>query len=204
MKKLVLSKKLFLILFHVLISNCNVIKTIDNISRLKFNIKNVENIKILDIKLDRKKSLNDFNSIELSKLSSALSKETFPIEFTINVEATNPSEGNSEIQNNDVTISSFPYRIIINEKEIMTGNIDKEIIVPSKGNSIIIPLSASIDLFSIVKEKKINDVINFFPSLGELNNDKIKIKIIAKPTLKTQFGEITYPKEILILSKEFN
>ena len=75
-------------------SRCSVYQTISNISRLKYKIYSATDYKIIGITIADKKSLKDFHSIELFKITTGLVRGNLPLTFLLNVEAQNPNDGN--------------------------------------------------------------------------------------------------------------
>ncbi|MCX7875786.1 MAG: hypothetical protein N2321_06415 [Melioribacteraceae bacterium] len=194
---------LFLLLSFI-ITGCAILKSFNDISRLKFRINNLENFNLSGVSLNNKNSLKDFSLIEITKLSTLITKGSLPFSFTLNVEAKNPENGEIELPNSEVAISSFPYKLFLNEKEILNGNIEKPVYIPTKGNSVIIPLHIEFDLIQNFRNKNIEEIISLILNLKNENSNSEKIKLITKPKIKTNLGEFEYPKELTIVEKTFN
>lgn len=192
------------IVFLFLLSACSIFKTVENISRLKYKIHSTTNYKLSDIDISTKKSIKDFSSIEILKLSTSLINGKLIFSFLLNVEAQNPNDGSGGFPKTDLTIQSFPWRLILNEKEIAIGNIDRPIVVPGKGETTIIPIHVEFDLVKNYKEKNIDDIIILALQLKRMEGGTSKIKLLAKPIIKTSIGNINYPNEITIVEKVYN
>jgi len=193
-----------ILLFFIFIAGCGILKTLDNISRLKYKIHSSGNFKLVGINIDNKKSINDFTPVEILKITSSLIKGNLPITFSINVEAKNPNDGQGGYPRTDLTIESFPWQLFINEKEIVAGNIGEPLIVPGKGETTLIPLTVEFDLAKNIKEKNIDDIANLVQLLGGLGGSTSNLKITTKPVIGTPLGKINYPDIITIIDKEFN
>lgn len=192
-----------LIIFSAL-SGCSILKTMENISRLKYKIHSALDYKILGIDVKGKKSIKDFNSIEMLKLSSGLLKGSLPLTFTLNIEAKNPNDGSGGYPRTDLTLESFPYKLFVNEKEIITGNISQPLNVPGVGESTLIKLNIEFDLAKSVKEKNLDDILSLLLNLGGLGGSTSNLKLLVKPVVGTPIGSINYPNEITIVDKTFN
>ena len=199
-------RKVFLIISitALLLSGCSMYQTISNVSRLKYRIHSAKNYLLLGIELGNKKSLKDFNSLEILKLSAGLIKGTLPLTFVINIEANNPNDGNGGYARTDLNIISFPWRLYLNEKETVKGNIAQPVFVPGKGESVIIPIQIEFDAAKSFKEKSLDDILAFLLQVGGVKGSTSNLKIIAKPVLETPFGKLEYPDEITIVDKKFN
>jgi len=198
--------KLLIIIFISLsiLSSCSVYQTISNISRLKYKIYSATDYKIIGITIADKKSLKDFHSIELLKITSGFIKGNLPLTFLLNIEAKNPNDGNGGFARTDLNIASFPWRLYLNEKEIVQGNIAEPLFVPGKGESVIIPIKIEFNIAKSFKEKSMDDILLLLLQVGGVQGSTSNLEVIAKPVLGTPFGKLEYPDEITIVDKSFN
>ena len=186
------------------ISGCSVLRTLENVSRLKYRIHSANDYKVLGINIGTKKSLKDFNSLEMLKLSSGILKGSLPVTFALNIEAKNPNDGSGGYPQTDLTLESFPYKLFINDKEIFSGDIEKPVIVPGKGESTIITLNIEFDVAKLFKEKSLDDLLELMLNLSGVSGSTSNLKVITKPAIGTPLGKISYPDEITIIDKTFN
>jgi len=206
-RKTILKTVLQLILifiFSFILSNCSVYKTISNISRLKYKIYSASEFKISGISLSTKKTLKDFNSLELLKLTAGIVREKLPLTFLLKIEAKNPNDGTSGYERTDLNIASFPWRLFLNEKEIVKGNITEPVFVPGKGEVVFIPIYVEFDIAKSFKEKSLDDILLLLLQIGGVNGSTSNLKMFAKPVLGTPIGKLEYPDEITIVDKTFN
>ncbi len=200
-----MKKKILLVIFlFTFLSGCSVYNSLMNISKLKFKLDSVGNFKISNIAVTKKSSLKDFNAIDLLKLTSEVAKGTLPATFTLNVDAYNPNSTSSTNQSSDITLKSFPWRLFIDNKQTISGNISKPVAVPGKGGHSIIPLSISMNLMEFFKNSNLNSILNLVLKLGGEKGSTSHIKIIADPVLGTPIGDIKYPESLTIVDSEFH
>jgi hypothetical protein len=199
-------RKVFLVsvLTVVFFSGCAVFNTFQNIARLKYKIRSTENYRIIGIEVDNKKSIKDFTSVELLKLSAAIAKGSLPATFIINVAAENPNDGKEGYPRADINIIKFPWRLFLNDKEIAEGNLINPVYVPGQGESVTIPIQVKIDIMKLIKEKSFEEIIALLQRLGGIHGTTENIKLLVKPSLGTSIGNIEYPDEITIADKSFN
>ena len=200
MRKILLT--FFLSLF--LIAGCSVLQTVSNISRLKYRIHSAKNYRLQGIDLSTKKSLKDFNSLEILKLSAGLIRGNLPLTFILNIEAKNPNTGEGGYPRTDIKIDSFPWRLYLNDKETVTGNIDEPVYVPGAGEDLLIPIKIEFDAAKSFKEKSLDDILALLLQAGGAKGSTSNLKLLAKPALGTPMGRIEYPGEITIVDKTFN
>ncbi|MEW6509248.1 MAG: hypothetical protein AB1432_16060 [Bacteroidota bacterium] len=197
-------KLISLLLFVLFLYGCSVFRTYENVSRLKYRIHSAENFRLLGISIDTKKSIKDFSSIELLKFSSGLLKRNLPFTFSINIEAKNPNDGKGGYPQTDLYLESFPYKLFLNEKEIIVGDIEKPVFVPGKGETTLITLNIEFDIAKSFEEKKLDDILSLLLRLGGIGGSTSNLKLLVKPTIGSPIGRINYPAEITIVDKTFN
>lgn len=183
--------------------SCSVYQTMVNLSRLKFKINNVNNFSIAGVQLANKRSIRDFSSLEALKLTAAFANGSLPASFTLNIDALNPNDGKGGYPKTNATLKSFPWRLLLQDKETISGGLNSPVTVPGTGESIVIPLGISIDLYSFFRDKGYNDLINLALNLGGAGGDPSKVALYAKPTVTSAVGDLTYPQEIKIVSYEY-
>ena len=183
---------------------CSAYETIVNLSRLKFRIDSIDNLELAGIPLKNKLSINDFSTLETMKLSTAFVRNTLPLTFTINVDAKNPNDGTGGYPRTNATIVSFPWRLFLDDKQTVTGNIGSEVAVPGSGETTKIPLKVTIDLVQFFKEKGYQGILNLALNLVKESSAPSKITLYAQPTVSSQLGNIKYPKEIKIINLEYS
>jgi hypothetical protein len=197
-------RKIFLLISIIFfITSCSVYQTIVNISRLQFKLGKVDNFQLGGIDISDKSRLEDINFQDLLKLTKAFSSGSLPASFILNVEAKNPNDGTGGYKKTDASIKSFPWRLLINDKETVSGNISQTIFVPGTGEITQIPLMISVDLIKLFKDKGYEELINLSLTLGGKKGSSSKLTLYASPTVSTSLGDIKYPGELKIIDKEF-
>ncbi len=198
-------KKIVLLTVLVsLLASCSVYKTMMNISRLKFKLDGVSGFKLNGMDISDKTSLSDFGALQVVQLTSMIASGNLPVSFRVNIEAKNPNDGRGGFPPTDLTITDFPWKLYINDKETISGELSDPIKVPGVGQKKIIPIDVSLNLMKFISDNGIEDVINLVLKLGGQQADPTSLKIIAQPVLDTPIGEMQYPEPITIISKKFN
>lgn len=200
-------KKQFLITATLLsvftLYQCSVYQTITNLSRLQFKIGEVNSFRINDLDISDKTSLKDFTAADLLNLTSIFTQGKLPVSFVLNVDAKNPNDGTGGYSRTDATLKSFKWRLFIDDKETISGDIDSPVTVPGTGKVTKIPLRVNIDLLQFFKDQGFDRVINLALTLGGKNSSTSKITLYATPTVSTPIGNITYPGELKIVDTQF-
>lgn len=201
-------KKLFsiAIVLSLVISGiqCSVYEAMTNLSRLQFKVGDVNGFQINGISISGKSKISDFTPIDLLKLSSSFAQGTLPASFVLNVDAKNPNDGTGGYKKSDATLQNFKWRLFLDDKETISGDIDQPVVVPGTGDVTTIPLRINIDLMKFFKDKGYESIINLALALGGYQGSSSKISLYATPTVSSPFGNITYPGELKLIDTEFS
>lgn len=197
-------KEIILItLLVLLVTSCGVYETISNFARLQFKVDSYNNFRVADVALQGKDDIDDFSAIDYVKLTGAFVKGELPFSFLINVEAKNPNDGSGGFPATDLSIKEFPFRVLLDDKEILAGNIQEDFLVPGVGEDKIIPIQVEVDLIKFFKGKSFEELADFVLAVGGQDGSRSRISLFAKPVIGTPVGSLEYPQEIEI-SHEFN
>lgn len=198
-------KKILFLSIAILLttSSCSVYETMVNLSRLKFKLGDVNNFSVSGINISNKKSLQDFNPLEVLSLTSAISSGKLPASFTLNVEAKNPNDGSGGYPKTNATLKEFPWRLEIDNVETISGNIGAPVSVPGTGEITNIPLTMSIDLIEFFGNKGFDNLINLALTLGGQQGSSSELSLFATPTVSSPLGDIKYPGELKIVEQSF-
>lgn len=199
MKKIILLSVLLLFT----ISGCSVYETMVNLSRLQFKLGSVNNFIISGINISQKRSLQDFNPLELLTLTQAITSGKLPASFTLNIEAKNPNDGTGGYPQTNATLKKFPWRLEVDNVETISGNIGAPVSVPGTGEITNIPLAMNIDLIEFFGNKGLDNLINLALALGGQQGSSSKLALFATPTVSSPLGDIKYPGELKIVEQSF-
>ncbi|MBE0551910.1 MAG: hypothetical protein IH619_05985 [Ignavibacterium sp.] len=201
-------KRLFLaaVLLSFVISGiqCSVYESFSNLSRLQFKVGDVNGFQINGVSISNKSKLGDFNALDLLNLSSAFGQGSLPASFVLNVDAKNPNDGTGGYKKSDATLQNFKWRLFLDDKETVSGDIDQPIAIPGTGDVTIIPLRINLDLIKFFKDKGYESIINLALALGGNQGSSSKITLYATPTVGSPFGNITYPGELKLVDTQFS
>ena len=191
------------IAFTLINISCSVYQTAVNVSRLKFKLDKVNNYTVSGIPIEGKSSIKDFTPLELIRITGNVTKKTFPVSFIINVDAKNPNDSTGGYPRTDIILKSFPWKLAIDDKETIEGNINNQVAIPGTDEIVTIPIRVDVDLFKFFSNKDYKGLINLAFAIAGSNGYSSTIKLYAHPTVTTPFGDITYPGELKIVTKEF-
>jgi len=191
----------------LLLSGCKTLNqlkdSIANLQRLEFKLDNVNNFQLAGVNLSNIKSVNDLSVMDGIKLTQAFAQKSLPARFVLNVDAKNPNDGTGGTKQSSATLTGLDWRLYIDGKQTIAGDISSNLVIPGTGKATSIPLTMNIDLYEFFGNEGYSDLINLALAIGGQNGSAANIKLDARPTVKTQFGNINYPGRINIVDKDW-
>ena len=197
-------KKIFIIIFLAVgLVSCSVYESFVNLSRLEFKLGNINGFQINGINISNKSKISDFSLQDALSLTSIFTNGNFPVSFTLNVEAKNPNDGTGGYKKTDATLKSFPWRLLIDNKETISGNIDSPVTIPGTGGVTNIPITIQMDLVKYFNDQGYESLINLALTLGGKEGSSSRLTLYANPVVSSPFGDISYPGELKIVDTKF-
>lgn len=197
-----------LFLSMLVFNSCSLVKSVTqsllNLEKLQFKLQNVDGFAVSGINLKDKSSISDFSIMDGVKLTKAFASKSFPVSFVLNVAALNPNDGKNGGKQTTATLSALDWQLYIDDVPTINGNINSPIEIPGSGQSTIIPMRMSLDLYKYFDNKGYDGLVNLAMALGGVNGSAARIKLDAKPTVSTPLGPINYPGRITIIDKKFS
>lgn len=205
MKKI---KILILVIIAVYFSAANfgctgALDALSNLQRLQFKLGKVNGFTLSGVRLDNKRSISDISLLDAANLVASFTRGQLPASFTLNVLAKNPNDGTGGTKNTSAILKSLAWRLFVDSKETINGNIGSNIEIPGVGQETTIPITMSLDLVKFFKDQGYENILNLALALGGVSGSSSRLTLKATPTVDTFLGPITYPGEITIVDKEF-
>lgn len=188
----------------LLLESCSVYKTLANIGRLQYKLSGTSGIAVAGVSLTGKNSISDFNAREIISFTASVAQGNLPITFILNVDAKNPNTGGGGYPRTNASIEGFPYRLVINGTQVISGDIASSFTIPGTGETSVIPLSVSFDLVKVFQSKSYESLINIALSLAGVGSGGASVELFARPSIRTEFGSMKAPDEIRIIDTQFS
>ena len=204
MKRHVFTAILLVSVLSLFSLSCNVLQqaasVFANLQNCKFKLAGISDFNLAGIPLSGKTSISVADGL---KLLPAFQNKQFPASFNVNVAAINPNDSTGGTPRAAATLTSFAWTLLIDSTTTIAGNIANPITIPGTGQQVIIPLQMNLDLYQFFKDRGYQSLLNLALALGGANPNTSRVMLRAKPTIHTDFGNMTYPGEITIIDKEF-
>jgi hypothetical protein len=200
MKKI--SYILILVVMAVIYSCSGVSDAVTNAQKLQWKLGNVANMRVSGVDITKFSSITQINALDLLKITNDFASGKLPASFTLNLLAKNP-EKSGGTQNSTDVIRSVKWRLLVDNKETINGNVNGPITIPGVGQTSTIPVSMSLDLLQIFQNEGMQNLISLALGMGGSNGSAARLSLKIQPTIDTFLGSITYPGEITVIDKEF-
>lgn len=181
----------------------NIADAITNLERIKFKLDGVSNFRLMGIDIANKRSVNDFNLVDAANFADAMLSKTMMADFIVNVAAHNPNDGSGKTTSTVATLTSFDWKLYIDDSEVLAGDIASPIKIPGTGQTTIFPLGVRVDLMRFFGKQNLDNLLTLALALGGAEGSAARLTLDARPTIQTPFGAITYPGRIKIVNTEF-
>ncbi len=205
MKRFIIAGSGFMfLLFVTVFYGCSgVSNTIENAERLRFKLGSIDKITVGGVNLSNVKSVDQLNITQSAGLLATLASGSLPTSLTVNLIAKNPDTYPGGTKESSSLIKGLSWRLIVDDKELITGDIDKTIEIPGVGKQVTIPIPVKVDLMKMLGDGGLESLINLVSAMNGATGASSKVSLKIKPTIDTFLGGIAMPGEIEVVSKEF-
>lgn len=176
------------------LAGCQTLREVANLRNVDYVLGNVAQANLAGVDLAGVRSYDDLRARDILRIGSALANRDLPLQFQLDVLATNP-EANSV----QARMVKFDWTLFIEDRETVSGVINENFVLPP-GETRTIPVAIQLDLLEFFDRsaRDIVDLVLAFAGEGQPRN----IRLQAVPTVETPIGPIRYPEPITIASRD--
>jgi hypothetical protein len=184
------------------LNSCATLNSLAGLSRIQFKLNDVQHVQLCGIDITNKHNVSDFSIMDGINLTAAFSSGRFPLTFTLDVAAKNPNPPSGSSVISALKVTDFPWRLLLNGQQTISGNIGSPVGVPAGGSTTIIPLSVTVDLKQFFADQGYDQIIKLALALSG-NGGVSQVQLKVQPTMSTPLGPLKYPSELTIVSTQF-
>lgn len=182
----------------------DITNTLNNLQHIDFKLAGVSGFKIAGVDIASKRTFSDLTISEGLALTRAFASKQLPAEFIVNVAARNPNDGSGGKPSASATLVGLDWKLYIDSKETISGDLDSPVTLPASNQTTTIPLRMQLDLYKFFGDRGYEGVVNLALALGGVQGSAAKVMLDAQPRVSIRnFGELTYPGRIKIVDTEF-
>lgn len=202
MKKKFFTTIVFISIILIHFGCSGVQEAVENAKRLQFKLGKVDKFNIAGVKLSNVSSIKDLNILDGANLLASFTSGKMPASFTVNLIAKNPNTAGGSAESSQI-LKALDWRLLIDNKDVLSGEIDKPITIPGRGQETTIPIPIKVDLLELFGNGGYESLVNMALAIGGKKGTSSRLNLKIKPTIDTFIGGITYPGEIDVIDKEF-
>ncbi|MCG3121356.1 MAG: hypothetical protein ALAOOOJD_04409 [bacterium] len=197
----------FLCLGLVLFAGCATLQELQdsllNVQRLQFKLDSVAPGTLAGINLAAIDSPSKLGIQDGLKLLAAFQKKSLPVYLTLNVAAKNPNDGTGGSTKKAALLKALAWTLKVDGKETITGDIPHPIEIPGTGQTTVIPLQLSLDLYKFFGEQGYDSLLNLALAIAGQKGSTARLTLSAVPTVSVAGLDLKYPGQLEIVDKEF-
>ena len=176
------------------LSSCDTLTQLASFVNCKYEFAGLSNPSIAGIGLNDIQNVSNLNAGSLLKLTAGIMSGSLPLTTTVNVKAINP---NATV----ARISGLDWAIDVDNTNLLSGTIDKQVSVPANGGQTTIPFLVKMDVMQMFKGQSKDNIFRFVNNLLNTGQSSSNVSIRIKPTVmvggqKLSTGFITLNKSI--------
>lgn len=191
----------------IVISSCSALKDITNslssLQKLQFKLNNVTGMTLAGVDVTKVSDPKRLSLTDGLALGQAFARKSLPAAFTVNVDAKNPNTGASGTKSTTVTLKDLDWRLLIDDKQTINGNLGRTLDIPGNGQTATIPLNMALDLYTFFGDRGYDGLVNLALAIGGAQGSAARVKLDAMPTVTTPIGNMAYPGRITIIDSKF-
>lgn len=174
------------------LSACATLQQLAALRQVDFAIAGVSAGTLAGVELAGIRSIEDVRPAEAARLAAAVAEGDLPLEFTVDLRATNPADNATTAR-----MVRFAWTLLLDDRETIDGVVDREIVLPP-GEPRIIPIGMRLDLVEFF-DGNARDLLDLALRFAGAETDAAEVKLRALPTVETPLGPIDYPATITIV-----
>lgn len=169
--------------------SCSTLQEIAALREVDFEITGADRGYLAGVRLDGLRSYRDLDAGSVLRLADAVRRRSVPLDFVLHVAAHNPAD-------NGVTarLVALDWRLLLRGRETVSGRLQEDRRLPP-GDTVEVPVRIELDLWRFFEDdaQELLDI-----ALDAVSGDLDGIELLARPTVETPVGPMTYPGEIRI------
>lgn len=174
-------------------SGCATLQQIASLRQVAFALDGVADGRLAGVEIGRLRDAGNLSALDIGRITVAMARRDVPLDFTVNVRATNPAENGTT-----ASLVKLAWTLFLDDKETISGEVDSVVALPP-GQATRIPLRMRLNLAEFV-DGPAEDLVNLALSVAGLDADPTRITLRALPTVDTPIGPIRYPAPITIVN----
>ncbi len=173
------------------IGGCAALQQYAALTRVAFSLDAVGDGRLAGVPLARIASFRDLSTADAARLVATLGRGTAPLEFTVDVGASNPASNHT-----DARLTHLDWLLLLDGKETVRGAIDSSYLLPA-GEPVTIPVRVQLDLRQFFSGN-LEEIVNLAAVFAGASKDPTRVTLELTPHIDTPLGSLTPPQPIRV------
>ena len=177
----------------VLAPGCTTLQQIAALTRVAFDLDRVTRGELAGVDIDRVRTTGQLGAVDLGRITVAAARGEMPLRFNLHVAASNPAENATAAR-----LVRLDWRLFVDDVETVQGVFNDERLI-QPGTTADLPIAIELDLVRFFG-RNAPDLIDLALNVAGAGGNPARLRLVARPTITTSLGPISYPGEITIVS----
>lgn len=175
----------------ITLASCSTIREMSALAKCEFKVNGIKDLTLVGVNIQKINSITDLSWSDAGKIAAAIFTNSFPLNFTVNLDVKNPNKTKAALNHLD-------WILLIDDIQMVTGNVSNRVEIAPNGGVSTLPININFDLKQALKGKSYDAIKNFAFNLAGYGDGPTRITIKAKPTIMIGSKAIQYPGYISI------
>lgn len=155
-----------------------------NMTQCKYAYNSISNLSVSGIHLTSGTSLSPLNIVKLTTVLAG-NPSTIPLDFTVNMNVTNPNA-------TPALLNKLQYEVSIDDIYFTNGILEQAVNIPGGGTQTI-PLTVGVDVASLMKNNSQTALLNIVKNIAGISGEKSTVSLSLRPTFNIAGQPVTSP-----------
>ncbi len=175
-----------------------------NLKQLQFKLEGVNNMSLNGVNVSSIANRGQIGLMDIGRLTAAFAQKSLPVQFTLNVAAKNPNSATGG-STTSLFLRKISWTLLIDDRPTISGVTDQRLQIPGGGQTAIIPVTMSLDLYKFFGERGFDDILNLALAIGGAQGSSSRLKMTARVTAEVPpLAPFEYPGDITIVNTAFS
>lgn len=173
----------------LVLAGCATLRQVTALSKVDFSLEGVTGGSLAGVPIGSARSFEDLGALDATRVGEALSRGELPLEATLLVRASNPSD------NVEARLLQLDWTLFLDDRETVSGVLDREYALPP-GEPVSVPVTVELDLLDFF-DLQLEPLAGLALAAAGAGEPR-RVRLEATPTVRTRLGPIRYPEPVTI------
>jgi hypothetical protein len=193
--------------YALLVPGCATVRGIGDtalaLQRLQFKLDGAHPGTLAGVDLAKVTDPGSLSTLDGLKLAQAYASGEWPFAFTLDVAVRNPNDGSGDGTARVGLLESLAWTLELDGVETISGDIPEPVSIPGTGETVILPLRMSLDLYRFFGDRGYEGLLNLALAVAGSEGSTSQVVLSAVPTVSVGGIPLRYPGRIRIVDARF-